>query len=274
MRRSDKLKVHIFFIDGSSGQSIDSYLRLSANQTATFFASDIDPGVVGYVLAVAVHGSTGWPVSFNHLIGDEHVRLASGHAAELSAEAFTAGYGPDFTALPGYAETSREAQLIFGSPPPGACSPNPCPPASYVYSPAPLVLALDNIQSPEDGNATLLIINGIGGDLLTTAAPVGPVVGTLLSDADLPFTFTHNGSGVCQLRQVLSNGFPRVAGGLTTVIPRGKCGWLKLWSRFYATAFLGAVINFNSGQGQTSAAFSGGHNLPKLELMPYCFYRH
>ena len=72
--------VHLFFVDGSSCSIADSIVCLTANQTATFLASDVDPGTSGYLVAVAIDRN-GCPISFNHLIGEEYVKLSSGHAA-------------------------------------------------------------------------------------------------------------------------------------------------------------------------------------------------
>src|SRR6516164_6652600 len=82
--------VHLFFVDGTTCSIADSFLCLTANQTASFLTSDIDPGVRGYIIAVASDSRAGCPTSFNFLIGDEYVKLASGHAANLGAEAFSA----------------------------------------------------------------------------------------------------------------------------------------------------------------------------------------
>src|SRR2546428_187252 len=45
--------VHLFFVDGSNCGVADAFLCLTPNQTTSFFASDIDPGVMGYILAMA-----------------------------------------------------------------------------------------------------------------------------------------------------------------------------------------------------------------------------
>src|SRR5262249_6959915 len=54
--------VHFFFV--SDGCSIaDSFVCLTETQTATFLASDVDPGVTGYVVAIATF-SSGSPREF------------------------------------------------------------------------------------------------------------------------------------------------------------------------------------------------------------------
>src|SRR5262249_16850469 len=84
--------VHLFFVDGDSCSGQDSFICLSPNQTTSFLASETDPGVTGYLVAVAVEQYSGCPIDFNYLIGDEYVKLKSGHAANLSAEAFASLY--------------------------------------------------------------------------------------------------------------------------------------------------------------------------------------
>ena len=78
--------VHLFFV-ADTCQVADSYICLTPNQTASFLASDVDPGVSGYIVAVAVD-SDGCPTVFNWLIGDEYIKTSAGHAANLGAEAF------------------------------------------------------------------------------------------------------------------------------------------------------------------------------------------
>ena len=49
--------VHLFFIDGTSCGPADNILCLTPNQTASFRASDFDPGTQGYIVAVAIDGN-------------------------------------------------------------------------------------------------------------------------------------------------------------------------------------------------------------------------
>src|SRR5258705_646476 len=64
--------VHIFFLDVATCSIADSFICLTPNQTASFLASDVDPGTTGYILAVATNDA-GCPVNFNFLIGDAYV---------------------------------------------------------------------------------------------------------------------------------------------------------------------------------------------------------
>ena len=54
--------VHLFFVAEGCGIA-DSYVCLTANQTTSFLASDLDPGTTGYLVAVAVDGVRGCPTS-------------------------------------------------------------------------------------------------------------------------------------------------------------------------------------------------------------------
>ncbi len=58
--------IHVFFVDSQTCNIADSFLCLTRNQTTTFAASDLDPNVTGYIIAIAVD-SQGRPVSFNYL---------------------------------------------------------------------------------------------------------------------------------------------------------------------------------------------------------------
>jgi hypothetical protein len=238
--------VHLFFV-ADSCQVADSFICLTANQTASFLASDIDPGVSGYLVAVAVSGVTGCPIAHNWLIGDEYVKTTTGHAANLGAEAIAALYGGT---LPGCDANSVTTALSFNG-------------ANGGYNAVPRVLAASNIPSKADGNDTRLIINRVGGNLLTGAATLGSLFGLLYDDAESVFSFQVSGN--CQLASSLSNTFPRTTPRFESVIPAGRSGWLKIWSQS-DIGILGAMINANANAGAQANAFAGGHNLHKLTL--------
>jgi hypothetical protein len=242
--------VHLFFVDGGTCGIADRYICLTANQTMTFLASEQDPGTTGYLVAVAVDGVFGCPVSFNHLIGDEYIKLETGHQANLGAEAFAALYDDSFggRVLPGCDGNSTTATINFNG---------------LDYNRAPRVLAVSNIPSILDSNDTRLAVIRVGGNLLSGAATIGSIFGLLFDDQEEPHSW--NSSGGCQFVRRLDNTFPRTTPRYDVVIPAGATGWLK----FYSTGdvpLLGAVINFNPNAGTSSGAFNGGHNLHKLTL--------
>lgn len=242
--------VHLFFV--AEGCSVaDSYLCLTGNQTASFLASDLDPGTTGYIVAVAVN-QFGCPVVHNFLIGDEYVKFSSGHSANLGAIAFSHSTGNQFAdyADPLCDSSSVTALLEF---------------SLGHYNMVPSVLALDNIGSRADGNDTMLIINCIGGNLGIGASTLGALFGIFYDDAENALSFSVSGS--CQLRAGISNNFPRTTPRFETFIPAGRTGWLKVFSPERLVAMTGAAINFNPSAVSSAGAFTQGHNLHHLKLV-------
>jgi hypothetical protein len=234
--------VHLFFV--AEGCSIaDSYLCLTGSQTASFLASDLDPGTTGYIVALAVN-SIGCPINFNYLIGDEYVKFASGHAANLSAQSFSALAG----GLPACDPNSVTATIAFDG---------------VSYNRTPRTLADSNVGSRADGNDTLLIVNRIGGNLGIGASTLGTLFGILYDDAENSLSFSVTGN--CQLRGSLSNNFPRTAPRYESFIPAGRTGWLKIFSQS-DVGITGSAINFNPNSVSSTGAFNQGHNLHVLTL--------
>ncbi len=237
--------VHLFAMDGSTCAVLDLFVCLTPNQTTTFQAADLDPGATGFMMAVAVDCTTGLPAAFNCLIGDEYVKFASGHAANLGAEAVSA----TMVFPAGTDANSPIATLKFD----GAS-----------YNRLPRVVAADNIPSPADGNSTMAIINRIGGNLATSGAPIGNLTGLLIDDTEVTYSFTAN-QNLCQYRKVLDNSFPRTLTPFARVITAGRTGWMKFWA-FDDKAIFGAQINFNANAASNANLFNQGHNLHKLTL--------
>jgi len=242
---SQPASIRLFFVDGSNGSTVDGILCLTPNQTSSFLASDLDPGTTGYLIAVAIDGATGCPVSFNFLIGDEYVKLSSGHAANLGAEAFAALTG----GLPACGATSQTAVLRFDG---------------TQFNLAPAALSLDNISDRASGNDTLLVVNRVGGDLVTGVGAIGLLTGELYDDVENAYSFAAN-AGACQFRAALSSQFPRTAPRFEQVIAAGRSGWMKFWEQ-RGTALLGAAINFNPVERSSPSAYTQGHNLHHLRL--------
>ncbi|MFN0111784.1 MAG: lamin tail domain-containing protein [Blastocatellia bacterium] len=243
---SRSVAVHLFFVQDDEAPVADAYVCLTPNQTTSFLAADLDPDVSGYLIAIAVDARTGCPINFNFLIGDEYVKLMSGHAANLSAVAFTALTG----APPACDGNSVTAELNFDG---------------LSYNAAPRVLALDSILSAADGNSTLLVVDRIGGNLGTGISTVGQLFGILYDDEEHAFSFERSTTRR-QFRAVLSNSdFPRTAPRFTNVIPAGRTGWMKFW-RDENGGIIGAAINFNPNTAAVGSAFNQGHNLHHLTL--------
>lgn len=245
--------VHLYFV--SEGCSIaDSYICLTATQTASFLTSDIDPGVRGYIVAVAVDGRAGCPISFNFLIGDEYLKAAGGYSANLGAVAFSALYDG---VLPGCDSNSVVATINFNG-------------AAGGYNLTPAALALDNVGSRADGNDTVLILNRVGGNLGIGASSLGTLFGLLYDDAENVLSFSITGG--CQFRSSLNNNTPRTTPRFETFIPAGRTGWLKVYNQTAAIGILGASVNANPNAATSAGAFVSGHNLHHLTLTPNASY--
>lgn len=220
-------------------------LFLSASQNITFLTSDIDPGFTGFIVVVAVNTS-GFPINFNFLSGQANVKLASGHAASLKAEAIAAISLPAFS--------GATATLNFDG---------------STYNRMPRALAMDNIKSAADGNNTLLILTRVTGNYATGPIDkIGTVSGTLYDDATTAAPFSFDGSMQFfgnQLVQTLSSTFPVTTPNFTSLIPTGRSGWLYLAANADIGLF-GAVLNLNPNAGSQFMAFNGGHNLRALRL--------
>jgi hypothetical protein len=232
--------VHLFFVDGSSCSVADAFICLTPNQTISFLASDLDPGTTGYLVAIAVNRD-GCPINFNYLMGDEYVKFSTGHQASLGAEAIPALAG-SVTACPGATVDVRFDGVSYGF--------------------VPRTLALDNVGSRTDGNDTLVIINRIGGDLLTTAATLVNLFGQLYDDQEVILSFSVN-PRTCQFRSTVSNNFPRTTPRFEQFVPAGRTGWFK-FAGIDDIGIFGAAINNNNNFAASGGAFRGGHNLHKL----------
>lgn len=252
--------VHRFFVDGSTCAVADAFVCLTANQTASFFMADLDPGTVGYMMMIAVDGpagfaggnNTGCPISFNYLIGDAYIKFRNSPRRDLNlaTESCAAEFG---SPVPACDPTKPFAELVFDGSPQG-------------FNQLPHVLALDNIPSRLDGNDTILMIARVDGNWATGLDPIGPVFGVLYDDAENVFSFSFNG-GACLFRSSLSDSFPRTAPRLSQILPAGRSGWLKLWP-LNPVAIVGAMHNRNDDSQAVPNAFEGGHNLHVLSLLP------
>lgn len=252
--------VHLFFVDGATCSIADAFLCLTANQTTSFFMSDLDPGTSGYMMMVAVDGpagfagghNTGCPISFNYLIGNANIKFVGSPRRDLDLGGESAGseFG---SPVPNCDPNSSTAELIFDGSPQG-------------YNQLPAVLAMDNIQSRADGNETLLMFARIDGNWGIGLEPIGPIAGILYDDTEKAHSFSFN-VGSCLFRSGLSNSFPRTTPRFEQAIPAGRSGWMKFWSANGA-ALVGAMHTRNDNSQISASAFEGGHNLHVLRLLP------
>lgn len=240
---TEQVCVHLFAMDGSTCSPIDAFLCLTPNQTTSFYSSDFDPGVTGYIIAVAVDCQTGQPKAFNFLIGDEFVKFASGHSSSLGATAVSA-----LLVNPGVVNGgSFRSDIKFDG---------------LHYNMLPCIVALDSVPSTADGNSTLLILDSIGGNLTESGTNLGAIFGYLFDDLENSFSFSSLQNS-CQFKVILSNSFPPMFNRFSTVVGAGHTGWMYL-NRTNEEALIGVMINRNSTVSSNN--FSQGHNLHILTL--------
>ena len=239
---SASVAVHLFFV-AKDCKVADQFVALTASQTLTMLASDVDPGVRGYVIAVAINARTGCPINFNYLIGEAGIRLMSGHRAVLAAEGIQALRDNPTDC----SDTAAAAELKFDG---------------VRYGVLPRVLAADSFTSIYDGNQSWLIINCVSGDLREGAATTGTLFGLLYDDAESAYSFSLTGG--CQVAgNIFGSTFPR-HNFLPQAVPQGRTGWAKFYNNVRPAPLLGAVLNLNMSEREMPHAFNGGHNMHHL----------
>lgn len=233
-----QIYVHLFFIDGLSCSMADRYVSLTPNQTISFLASDLDPEITGYLIAVATD-QQGCPVNFNYLIGSEYVKFETGHRASLQPLAVAAIDITDCN------PSSPTASLVFDG---------------LSYNRLPRSLALDSLFPLAVDGSTMMIINRLGGNLISATRLEGEYFGMLFDDMEHSSSFTLS-SNSCQLRGVISANLPRTIPRYNVLIPAGRSGWMKLWTNS-DEGVSGSMITVHT----SNSSFNNGHNLHILSL--------
>lgn len=242
---AQSVPVRIFFIDGRTGAVENRFVNLTSNQTIRFMASDQDPGVTGYIVAIAID-EHGCPMKFNYLIGEVVVRFESGHASSLAAIGVAALADPSLLCQPG----ATTLDLPFDG---------------KVFQMLPRTLAVNSVPSRVDGNQTMLIVNRTGGSLLTGVPTLGTLQGSLYNDIEAEWYFTIQGD-TPQLRGIMASAtFPLTSLRFENVVPPGRTGWIRL-AAIADSGIIGAVINYHE------SGFRHGHNLHVLTLTPAVRY--
>lgn len=237
--------IHLFVVDGQTCAPQDAYVCLTPNQTVTFLASDFDPGITGYIAAVAVNGETGRPISHNYLIGDAYVKFSSGHALNYGAVSVAAlQLNPS-----GVDPLSSTATLKFDG---------------ISYNRLPRILSVDSIPSPGEGNSTMIALHAIGGHMSQGGIPIGSLSGNLYDDRENNYSFVAPANN-CQFRSLLTDSFPRTFVPFSAAIQPGHTGWMKIRA-FNDVAILGVVLNFNPNAAASGSAFNQGHVLHTYTL--------
>jgi len=270
---SNPIIVHFFFVAASCSVA-DFKTELTANQTYSFLASEIDPDTTGYIIAIA-ENYLGAPILFNYLIGDVFVRnndtTTDAYQVNLAAIAFSALWtaGPTGSVdhrtinpetkqrlrgieLPAFGITDVSEVITFNG--------------TNGYDRQGATLALSNIPSRAANDRTRLIVISPRGSLLTGLSTGIGLFGLLFDDAEQSQSF-QLGASNCQLNTILSNTAPRTVPRFESVIPSGRSGWMKIYTTGTVAnsgaGILGSMISYNQ---QARIGFEGGHNLHHLTL--------
>jgi hypothetical protein len=231
---SSAVFVHLFFIANSCSVA-DRFICLTAQQTSTIDAFADDPGITGYVIAIASDGVNGCPNSHNFLIGDEYVKFSDGYFGSLGAEAFSALYQGS---LPGCDANSTFADLFFNG-------------AAGGYNRAGRVLAISSLGSRLDNTFHRVVLDSLRGDLFASVNDIGSLFIILYDEAEASYSSTL--SAGCQLIGVLGDAnFPRTTPRFERIIPANSTGWLKLWATT-DRPIIGAVFTRNPNSATARA---------------------
>jgi len=247
--------IHIFFVDSQTCNIADAVLCLTRNQTTSFMASDLDPNVTGYLIAIAVD-SQGRPVSFNFLAGDELVVTPTGHRFGLAAMAAARRDG-DFASPINANGTS--ATLYFNG-------------SQYDF--LPFTMVLDSFPSQVGGVGapladTRLYVYTPLSDLATGGPAFSGTLFFLLHD-DQENSF----SGQLPLSCFLTSDKQRISSvrttpNINTFVPAGRTGWgtfHAIGTRQVPCNSAGALTTLTNvplmgATATRSGSFTGGHNL-------------
>jgi len=246
--------IHVFFVDSNTCSIADAFLCLTGNQTTTFLASDLDPNITGYLVAVAVD-TQGRPVSFNYLAGDELVVTSTGHRFGLAAMAAARRDG-NF-ASPINADGTSSTMFFDG----------------FQYDQLPYTMVLDSFPSQVGAVGapladTRIYVYSPMPDLITGNVFSGTLFFLMHDDAE------HTFSGQLPLNCYLASDKQRITSVRTsppinTIVPTGRTGWAAFFangSQSIACDTTGSRITLSNVplMGATTTkvgTYTGGHNL-------------
>jgi len=222
--------VHLYLVDGSTCGVADASISLTPNQTASFRTSDFDPGVQGYIVAVATAG--GVPAQLNFLIGDAAIRESDGRQANLAAVAVA-------KIQPGLISTGETGDLVFDG---------------KQYEQLPQVVAVSSFNSQNTDSTNLAIYSPANNFIIGGSGSL--TVFALIYD-DAEHAFSTSFSVPCYKQFPLAS--LRILTGFSSLVPAGRTGWIRM-NASGNRPLLGAVLN-------KGPIFNSGHNLHTLSLL-------
>jgi len=239
--------VRLFLVNAATCQTAELQLCLAAQQTVSFLMSDIDPGIKGYVIAVAVN-LQGEPVQFNWLTGNAVVKQPGGnigasYAALLNAVAVAKRKEGNV------ANTNGLAEMVFDD---------------VNYDRLPAQIAFDGVPSQAAAsNATILSFYRPVSDL-TGAVPSASVqvTGWGKNNQGQVISSAGNLSSACYSDVALGT-FRLQPTPVNQLLPAGTTAWFAA-SSTDLLPLLGAQFNsgeFNSGTNARPLSFTAEYKI-------------
>ncbi len=143
------VNVHIILIDSSTCTQLDYYDCITPNGSLVDKASNLDPGVTGYMIVLQVNGMTGLPAGPNRLIGNAFVKDI------LNGTTYEGNYGAE--AFSSTVPAMGTPEMTLGTPVPGKTD------ALAITLKVPCEFAVE-IQNPGDADQRI-VVAGLSGDI-------------------------------------------------------------------------------------------------------------
>jgi hypothetical protein len=204
---------HLFFLNGANCQQADQFVCLTKGASIAFKASEQDPEITGYMIAVAVN-AMGQPIHRNQLIGNAFVN-AGDYYGNYGAEALAAADG-QIPGVPGI--------VLPGANPDGTHTLNL---NGIIYDRAADQFAVE-IQSPADAAGQAIVHASLAGNIATAAVTNVAQAGTglVIRGDEKQGSFVGFIGNRCHTLNTITATSPRVPTGLGVFIAKGSIGTL------------------------------------------------
>jgi hypothetical protein len=250
---AESVFVRVFLVDGVTCQTDEIQICLAARQTARYSLSDLDPGVRGYIVAVATN-QQGQPIQFNWLTGNAVIKqpgnnIIGSYSTLLSALAVAKRNAGAVT------PTGGQSEMIFDD---------------TNYDRLPGQIAFDGVPSQSGGsNATNLSFYRPTSTLAGAPSNISIQVTAWGQDGDGTIaTASGNTATACYSDVALSN-FRLTPRTINQLLPAGTTGWLAA-SASDTLPLLGVQLNsgeYNSGNNGRALTFSTEYRI-RVPIVP------
>ncbi len=245
--------IRMFLVDSATCQVTNLSFCLASQQSFTVLMSDLDPGVKGYAMVVAVNAN-GEPVQFNWLVGTSVVRQP---AANIG--------GPFSTVLSAYAVAKRKndvvannnglAEMIFDD---------------DQYDRLPGEIAFDSVPSQANAiNSTTLALYRPLGDLTGGVSSIGVQLTGWGVDGQNQVTSSAASLSLTCYRDFSVAGLRLMPIPISQFLPAGTSAWFVAAPNDLLP-LMGAQLNsgeYNSGSNARSLNFSAEYRI-KVPVIP------